>query len=86
MLLIPPSISKHLLLLLLSLSRVIDGTESGEDLVSEAMWVVGGDTATPVTVMNLLLGSSAGADSTPMCGKYGRTLAGQHKKQHHVII
>jgi hypothetical protein len=50
-----PSISKELLLLLLSLSRVFDGTESGEDLTSKAVRVVGGDAATPVVAADLLL-------------------------------
>jgi hypothetical protein len=68
MLLNLPSLIKHLILLLLSLSRVLDGTESGEDFVSEAVWVVGGDTAAPVVVMNLLLGSGAGADSASVSG------------------
>jgi hypothetical protein len=62
---------KHLLRLFLLLSRVLDSTESGEDLVREAVRVVGGDTATPVVVMDLMLGSRAsiGADSAPVGGK-----------------
>jgi hypothetical protein len=60
---------KQLLLLLLSLSRILNGTESDEDLVSEAVRVVGGDTATPVVAVDLLLRSSAGAYSAPVCGK-----------------
>jgi hypothetical protein len=65
MLIIPPSLVKDLLLLLLSLSRVLDGTEFDEDLVSKAVRVVGGGTAAPMTVVNLPLGSrgSTGADS-----------------------
>jgi hypothetical protein len=47
--------SKHLLLLLLPLSRILDGTESGENLVSEAVRVVVGDTVAPVAGMDLLL-------------------------------
>jgi hypothetical protein len=57
MLLTPPSPIKQLLLLLLSLSRVLNSTESSEDLVSEAVWVVVGDTVAPVTVVDNLLGS-----------------------------
>jgi hypothetical protein len=60
---------KRSLFRLLSLYRVLDGTESDEDLVSEAVWVVKGDTATPVVVANMLLGSSAGADPAPARGK-----------------
>jgi hypothetical protein len=61
MLLIPPSLSKYPLLLLISLSRVLDSTDSGEGLVSEAVWVVVGDTAAPVVGCDLLLGSTAAA-------------------------
>jgi hypothetical protein len=60
---------KHLLLRLLSLSRVLDGTESGEGPVREAVWVVGGNTKAPVIAVDLLLGSSAGADTASVCGK-----------------
>jgi hypothetical protein len=58
MLLSPPSLIKHHPLLFLSLSRVLDGTESDEGLVSEAVRVVGGDAAAPVAGMGLLLGSN----------------------------
>jgi hypothetical protein len=44
---------KQLLLLLLSLSRVLNCTESGEDFVSESVWIVGGDAATPVVAVDL---------------------------------
>jgi hypothetical protein len=67
MLLSPPSLIKHPLLRLLSLSRVLNGTESGEGLLNKAVWVVGCDMTTPVVVMDLVLGSSAGADSAPTC-------------------
>jgi hypothetical protein len=60
-----PSIIKHLLLRLLSLYRVLNGTESDEGLGSEAVRVVSGDMPTPVVAADLLLGNSAsaGADS-----------------------
>ena len=71
MLLLPPPPIKQLLLLLLSLSRVLDGSESGKNLVSEAVWVVGGDTAAPVEGMDLPLGSTVtgtSIDSASVCG------------------
>jgi hypothetical protein len=51
MLLIPPPPIKNLLLLLLSLSRVLDGTESGDNILFKSVRVVGGDTVTPVVGM-----------------------------------
>jgi hypothetical protein len=45
--------------------------ESDEGLGSEAVRVVGGDTVAPMSGVNMLLGSSAGADSAPVCGQEG---------------
>ena len=69
MLLNLPSLIKHLLLFLLSLSRVLDGTESGEDFVSEAVRVVGGGTAAPVVRVKWQQGSTdTGTDSASVSG------------------
>jgi hypothetical protein len=69
MLIIPASLSKQFLLLPLSRSRVLEGTESGEDLVSEAVRVVGGDTAAPVVRVKWQQGSTdTSTDSASVCG------------------
>jgi hypothetical protein len=42
---------QHLLFLLLTLSRVFNGTESGEGILPEAVWVSDGDAVDVVVVV-----------------------------------